>query len=60
MIFGRKSGCLNNFNKEEIQKYFGESEESLKVCNKCSNFVYEDGLVRCKLDGDDKLNKRGK
>lgn len=40
--------CLNNYKDSEISNYFAESDESLKKCNKCPNFVYEDGTMTCK------------
>lgn len=40
-------GCLNNFSKSDIQKYFAESEDSIKKCNKCQYMTYEDGIMTC-------------
>lgn len=49
MFINKNSKCLNNYSKSEINRYFGESEESIKNCNKCSNFTYENGTITCKL-----------
>lgn len=45
--------CLNDYNDSEIQTYFGESDESIKKCNKCKHLVYEDGTMTC-----DKINEK--
>jgi hypothetical protein len=39
--------CLNNYNEEDIEKFFGESDESMKKCNKCKNLIYENGTLTC-------------
>lgn len=40
--------CLNNFKSiEEIENFFGESEETMKKCNKCPNLIYENGTMFC-------------
>jgi hypothetical protein len=40
--------CLNNYtNTSDITEYFGESDESIKKCNKCPHLVYEDGTMSC-------------
>lgn len=46
--------CLNNYTNDQIETYFGESEESMKKCNNCPHLKYEDGTITC-----DKLNKEG-
>lgn len=46
--------CLNNFTDSEIQEYFGESEESMKKCNKCPHLIYEDGTMTC-----EKISEKG-
>lgn len=46
--------CLNGYLDNEIDAYFGESEESLKKCGRCPHFTYEDGMGTCnKLNGGD-------
>ncbi len=41
------NGCKNNFTNEEIEKYFGESEETMDICNSCPYCSYKNGLVTC-------------
>lgn len=49
MCFGNK--CLNGYKKEEIDSLFCESEESMKVCEKCDQLFYDPstGLTVCRL-----------
>ena len=46
-IMAKVEGCKNNYTQEEINEYFGESEESIKKCNGCPNFTYDNGLCTC-------------
>lgn len=39
--------CLNNFEISDIDNYFGESDETIKKCNKCPHLVYENGTMSC-------------
>lgn len=39
--------CKNNYTKEEYIAEFAK-DESIKNCNKCKYFEYEDGLLKCK------------
>lgn len=39
--------CLNNFEISDIYNYFGESDETIKKCNKCPHLVYENGTMSC-------------
>lgn len=40
--------CLNNYKSiEEIENFFGESDESIKKCNRCPNLIYENGTMFC-------------
>lgn len=53
--------CLNNYNNiSDITEYFGESDESIKKCNKCPHLVYEDGTMSCDYinNSDEKRNKK--
>ena len=47
MFFFIMKECLNNYNEEDIEKFFGESDESMKKCNKCKNLIYENGTLTC-------------
>ena len=59
MSFMLNNKCLNNYkNSEEIDMYFGESEESLKNCNKCGNLIYDNGTIMCKLINDEAMNNK--
>jgi predicted nucleic acid-binding Zn-ribbon protein len=40
--------CNQNLSIEEISSTFGNSD-NISKCKSCSNFVYEDGLLTCKL-----------
>lgn len=40
--------CKNNFTEETIEENFGNTENSLKICNTCENFVYSEGIETCK------------
>lgn len=41
------AGCRNAFTPSTISTRFCESEESIKVCNGCSSFKYDDGIMTC-------------
>lgn len=41
------AGCKNGYTKENINKYFYESEESQEVCNSCPHLVYKNGMLTC-------------
>ena len=41
-------GCKNNYSDTEIEKYFGESEEAMELCNSCPYLSYRNGLIICK------------
>lgn len=49
-----KTGCKHNYSNFEIEKYFGESEESMEICSSCPHYHYRGGLMTC-----DKINKEG-
>ena len=40
-------GCKNQYTQDEIDNYFGESEDSVRGCNGCPNFQYVNGLCTC-------------
>lgn len=35
--------------KENIVTHFYESDESQEICNSCSNLIYKNGVMSCKL-----------
>lgn len=49
--------CLNNYSDEDIIRYFGESDESIKKCNKCPYLYYEDGIMQCKKINKDNIHE---
>lgn len=51
--------CINNCNIEEIERYFGESEEFMENCSSCPNFRYSNGIIVCKKLNDKYNNEKG-
>lgn len=42
------TNCMNNYTKEDYDKYFAESDDSLRTCGNCPYFNYtSDGIATC-------------
>lgn len=39
--------CENNYTEETFMESFGQNDEEMKKCNKCSNMSFEDGIMTC-------------